>query len=423
MQFTRNLKTIKIYALTILILSLAISISAKNLLSINFKSEFNTKAETETILQEKNEEITPSFLQSSERTTQFPKVSETKDNFDKYLAIKMLLDIGRYIIRNFQNHETYITYNKCIGSIKDNLASFEPHLKLFWHEMHKISKNEDATELKNKDVITNIFKKLYEKNVNLDIPKIEKKCKSVLIIQPKILRRDLNTILTRDQYFGGLASMRQKPFIDSMFSVYRQNLPPNAFEVLNRSSRGLESFKINSEGLTDIAVATPAELKKARSAKRPVYGVEESYFGKIQNAKFGNFTANAPNKTAMNSTKNMVTKSQRIHLLNSNSVEFPGESGDNLENVEVPLNATLAGKNIVINRKITYPKEVENAVKNQLANSNLLPGLNGKIVNATQNSKGQEEIYVHVRNEDEGASESEGALGETGANEDANYLN
>ncbi len=411
MQFTRHLKTIKIYALTILILSLAISTSGKNLISSN-KSNSQSSTNIITKSSENNQKSVPSFLQSRlEAVHNPPQSSEIKNTFDKYLAIKMLLDLGRYLIRNFQNHEKYLTYNKCIGSIKDNLPSFEPHLKIFWSEMHRISKNEEATELKNKDVVINIFRKLYEKKVKLDTLKIEKRCDSVLLlIQPKILRRDLNTVLTRDQYFGGIASMRQKPFIDSMFSVHRDHLPSNAFEILNKSSQGVESFKINSEGLTDIAVPSAADIKKARSAKKLEYAVEENYFGKLQNARFGNSTAKAHlNETANNSSGNstMVTKNQKIHVLNdSQNIDFPGEPSANMENVEVSLDPSAAAKNIVIDRKITYPKSVENAVKNQLAQSNLLPGISGRVMNKIQNAKGQEEIFVHVRAEAEAEADS-----------------
>ena len=425
MQFTRNLKTLKIYALTILILSLAISTSAKNLYrnitkASPFKKSANATNTTKIDIATKtSQNQTSSFLQSKEEMVQFAPSTETKYNFDKYLAVKILLDIGRYIVRNFQNHINYIAYNKCIGSIKDDLINFESHLKLFWSEMYKISKSEEAVELKNKEVITNIFKKLYDKNVNLENPKIEKKCKSVLIIQPKILRKDLNTVLTRSQYFGGVASLRQKPFIDSMFSIYRGHLPPNAFEMLNKSSRGLESFKINSEGLTEIAIATPAELKKSRSAKKPLYAIEENYFGKIPHAKFYNSTANSTSKnstllkksqnfirTSSTNNSNLVTRSQKIHVLNNNNINFPGEPRSMLENNEVSFDPKAAGKNIVIERRITYPKTVEKEVINELGKSNLLPGLSGQVVNKTESGKGQEEIFVHTRNEAENAPAS-----------------
>lgn len=410
MQFNRQLKTLKIYALIILILSLAISTYSKNLLSNNsnnsksnknipnIKSKIEPKSSSSKSSETKKvEKLNSSFLQSSEKTLQSPKASDKKDTFDKYLATKMLLDLGRYLIRNFQNHETYLAYNKCIGSIKDKFSGFEPLLKPFWAEMYRISKNEDATELKNKDVILSIFKKLHEKNVKLENPKIEKKCKSVLIIQPKILRRDLNTVLTRNQYFGGVASMRQRPFIDSMFSVYRNHLPSNAFELLNKSSRGLESFKINSEGLTDIAVASPAERKNAHNPKKPGYAIEENYFRRIQNATFGN----SYNSTRARFNSTLVTRNQKIHVINGNrSIDFPGAPEAHLENVEVSLDPSLAGKNIVIDRKITYPKAVERVVNNELQKSNLLPGLNGRVFNGTN----AEEIYVHVRAEDEEAN-------------------
>jgi len=440
MQFTRLLKKIKIYALFALTISLIFSyISSKDLLSNKDKKNLDSSLNEK--IRDNNNKINPKkiLLSSShnnqkdnnknKESSKSKKINEysfkespilndedenIKNKYNKYLAIKLILDLGKFIIRNHTNHENIILYAKCIGSIKNNLTIFEPHLKNLWNELYKLHKNEEAEELKNKYVFINIFNKLNEKTIKLNYPyKSQKKCRAVLNLNPKILRKSITSVLTREEYFGALASMKQQPFIDSMFSVHRNLLPSNAFEVLNRSSKGLASFKINSQGLTDIAVPSLDDIKKARNAKKsgPQFEVEQNYFGKMMQQRFFNNTMNNKINNNRKNNSSLITKNQKIHvILNNSNIDFPGQPNDNLDDVEVSGNFNLTQqpkKNLIINRKIIYPKAMENQVNNQLKKSNLLTKINGNIINSVQKANGDEEIFVHANRQQDEALKNE----------------
>jgi len=68
----------------------------------------------------------------------------------------------------------------------------------------------------------------------------------------------------------------------------------------------------------------------------------------------------------------MVTSNQKIHVVNSNRSKFPDKPNTKLDNVKVSFDLNLAGKNLLINRNIIYPKTVENTINNHLSNTDLI---------------------------------------------------
>ena len=204
MQFTRLFNKIRIYALVFIFLNSLFNISSKNL-SGDDKQIISPKNLSEKPKEEKkirkDTSITTAFLKPAEKDLKnkdfsFTEKSQIKistsikkeNGFDKYSAIKLLLDIGKFTIKNYSAHKILVLYTKCIVSIKDSIDEFEPLLKNFWNEMLKLSKDENALELKNRDSIGNIYKKLFEKNVKVEESKTEK-CKSALQMQNKINKK------------------------------------------------------------------------------------------------------------------------------------------------------------------------------------------------------------------------------------------
>jgi len=389
MQFIRFISKIKYYALIIILLNSPF-ISCKNLAQQQKNTSMKTQiAEPGTILnllqkaskskERKETKIMDdkedtydnfSFLQKNEVKISSSSNLKNEKKCDKNLALKLLVDLGKYIIQDYASDSVSYGFSKCMGKLRDNICDSEQSLYSFWSEMKNLRAEDCLDEFTKIDIFENVFEKI--KSVKFTYPNgNEGICGDILVLRKQIRIKDILKETGKDIFFGSLARIKQQPFIDSMFSVYRDKLPDVAFGKLNKSSYGAPSFIINSKGLTDIATSG---LARETSNVHSAYSNKNNFEGNINN--------------------DIVTRSQKITVMNGDQIEFPGTPGQYPEGVEIPLNPSSGGRNMVINRKISFPRGLENQVEN-------LKFGNRQVENLGVNEHGQTEMIADMKRKEE----------------------
>lgn len=404
MQFVRKiiLQKSKIYILLFSLLNIFILINAKNVLKAHNvflqgpppQNKLITNKDWSLDKGNLAEIITPeSLLHNSREPEKYTqeinlmqksenkKQHEKDNNFDQYLAIKLLIDLGKYFIQNGFNASTFASYKRCIAEIKYNLNDYDKDLKCFWNDMKELHLNGSMNELQNKTSLENIFKKLQCKRPESADGTISF-CKNILVLNPTILKKNIFMTLSKDIYFGAYNNIKEQkqPFIDSMFSVHRDKLPSTAFEKLNLSSRGSPAFQISSSGLSEIALEN---VPRNKTSTKPCNGSKNNQNQIPEN--FENMDANYSKQTVESDRLHNKHISIRENLVEKNGNCKDHKNMDNSRNIQASgnimnLNLNTFNQTKSIIRQHTH-KKITNYPENQMPqrtyrNRNFIPKLN-----------------------------------------------